>query len=315
VFVLTCRMDHSVVLEKLCRVCGRSVVSKSVKTKYQCKIYLDGLKMVFGVDARQDNPLIHPQHFCHACKTVLHKATTRPFQHLTTPFEGWCHHVEGGCTVCTHYQAIYRGGRPKTKKRTPGRPPNISHQHCITHVRTIAPPPLQLTSNEGMEVCSIHQLVPLAQLECSLCHSIPCCPVELVTCGNVVCTNCLCTILQQQESLECPCCHIDHLRDFATIRSAPPIVLSMLESVCVVCHKCTRHMKVRDFIQHTKTSCEHEQQVVQEHSSVQDLLQQPLTAPLTAIEQKLQTSLARRSMNSSDNVLQMKTGGKVELLK
>ena len=188
-FVLTCRMDHSVVLEKLCRVCGRSVVSKSVKTKYQCKIYLDGLKMVFGVDARQDNPLIHPQHFCHACKTVLHKATTRPFQHLTTPFEGWCHHVEGGCTVCTHYQAIYRGGRPKTKKRTPGRPPNISHQHCINHVRTIAPPPLQLTSNEGMEVCSIHQLVPLAQLECSLCHSISCCPVELVTCGNVVCMH------------------------------------------------------------------------------------------------------------------------------
>lgn len=77
-------MDHSAVLVKLCRVCGKSVVSKSTKTSYKCEDHLDDLYTVFGVEARLDNPLVHPQHFCHACKTVMYKARThtQPFQLL-----------------------------------------------------------------------------------------------------------------------------------------------------------------------------------------------------------------------------------------
>ena len=47
-------------------------------------------------------------------------------------------------------------------------------------------------------------------------------------------------------------------------------------------------------------------------SSVEDVLRRPLTLPLTPVEQKLQTSLARRSMSGSpEDILRIKTGGRV----
>lgn len=311
-------MDHIAILEKLCRVCGRSVVTKSVTTKYNCEDHLDALHTVFGVAARLDNPLSHPKYFCHACKTVMYKATTRkqPLQHLTIPFVGWCVHVDSSCGVCEHYSSIWHRGRPKKTSRTPGRPPMAtSSRYCIEHIHGIAPPPLT-PHNEEVKICSIHQSAPITELYCSLCRNILCSPVELVKCGKIVCADCLSSKLQQ--TLECPCCHTDHLHlhDFSTeIRKAPPLVVSMLGSVCVVCEKCTSHIQLKEYREHSGTgnSCKPVDHEVQGYSKVNDLLQQPITAPLTPIEQKIQTSLARRSLStsSSEAILQMKTGGKV----
>ena len=63
---------------------------------------------------------------------------------------------------------------------------------------------------------------------------------------------------------------------------------------------------------HARSNCTTHSHQVSSSTSVVDVLSQPLTSPLTAVEQKLQTSLARRSLsNSPDEVLQMKTGGRV----
>ena len=63
---------------------------------------------------------------------------------------------------------------------------------------------------------------------------------------------------------------------------------------------------------HAKGDCTTHTRQVSSDSSVEDVLRRPLTSPLIPVEQKLQTSLARRSMSGSpEDVLQMKTGGRV----
>ncbi len=109
------------------------------------------------------------------------------------------------------------------------------------------------------------------------------------------CVLCVCKWLQQNNSLTCPCCYADHFSDFTTIRQAPPLVVSMVESLCVVCTRCSSHVELKAYNHHLCQPCPSQHQVVS-HSSIDDLLHQPLTAPLTPIEQKLQTSLARRSL-------------------
>ena len=121
-------MNHKDALEKLCRVCARQVVTRSVKTKHLCTDYTDKLKAVFGVVVPSDKDDTHPQYFCNACKLVLFKAfsTGKPYQHRTVVFRGWCSHTDDSCTVCQHFQTSQRGGRPKKVKNTPGRPPGAA---------------------------------------------------------------------------------------------------------------------------------------------------------------------------------------------
>ena len=290
-------MDHATILERLCRVCGRMLRTKTMKTVYCCNDFVDDLRTVFKL-AGSDDKLIHPQHFCHACKVVVDKSKAS-YHHRTTVFEGWSTHTDNNCTVCQHYQALQRGGRPKKIKRTPGRP-----RYCLDRVQEIASPPL-VSPEQPINVCDVHLHLPISELNCPICCDILRQPKELVTCGSVVCAQCMCRWLKERDSLECPCCYSDHLKDFTTIRQAPSLVENVLRSLCVVCEKCSNHILLGTYQVH-----HHKPQAVSPNTSIEDVLEQPLSAPLTPIKQKLQTSLARRSM-SGDKVLQLKTGGKV----
>ena len=305
-------MDHSTVLERLCRVCGRLLVSKSIKTKYACREFLDQLHAVFGISARDDHPNTHPTHFCHACKVVTQKATDTSYQHRTSVFEGWCSHEEGEdeCSVCQHLTSMQRGGRPKKIKRTPGRPPSIGTKYCIDRVRQVAPP-LLIPPQEHVSVCELHLRLPLTELNCQICEELLSQPIELVTCGSIVCAECICKWLQHQSHLACPCCYSDHLRDFTTIRQAPSLVVTSISSLCVICGQCKSHVQLHKYSDHHK-SCTPSTPEVLLNTSVEDIIHQPVSAPLTPIEQKLQTCLARRSV-TDENVLMLKTGGKVNI--
>lgn len=117
------RMDHRDVLERLCRICGRIAITKTMKTKYNCGEFLLELARAFGVSTEADDPNVHPEHFCHACKLILAKSTkSNSHKHHAHTFAGWCAHSEDNCEVCEHFAGLQRGGRPKKGKRTPGRP-------------------------------------------------------------------------------------------------------------------------------------------------------------------------------------------------
>lgn len=279
------------------------LTTKSVKTVYSCCDFSDDLHRVFQL-AGPDDKSIHPTHFCHACKVVVDKSESSHYSHRTTVFEHWGAHTEGHCTVCLHYQALQRGGRPKKTKRSCGRPPTSSPRYCIDRVQEVAPPFLILP-DKHFTTCDVHQHFPISELNCPLCCDILNQPIELVTCGAIVCAECMHKWLKVQNHLACPCCYTDHLKDFSTIRQAPSLVVTAIRSLCVVCEQCTSHMQLWMYQEHTCTP-----QAVSPNTSIEDVLEQPLSAPLTPIEQKLQTSLARRSM-TGEKVLHLKTGGKV----
>ena len=306
-------MDHRDALGRLCRVCGRQVVTKAVKVKHLCADFKEQLMEVFQIATASDNPDVHLQFFCHSCKIVLLKASraVKQFQHMTVVFEGWCHHVHGSYRVCEHYQSFQQRGRPKRVKRTAGRPPSISPRYCIDHVRGIAPPPLATLTE--IDVCTHHNQVALTELTCLICCGVLSCPVEIVSCGSVVCAECLCSWLQHSNELACPCCYNHHLQDYSTgIRSASTVILHLLGSLCVICERCKSHVQLDSHNDHAKSGCATHARQVSSDTSVDDVLRKPLTSPLTPVEQKLQTSLARRSMSGSpEDVLQMKTGGRV----
>ena len=282
--------------------------------KHLCADYEHKLNEVFKISTLTDDPDTHPRFFCHSCKIVLLKASNaeKLYQHRTTVFEGWCKHVDGSCTVCQHYQSFQQRGRPKKVKHTAGRPPIISPRYCIDHVHAVAPPPLAPLT-EVINVCVQHPHVALPELTCLICCEVLRCPVELVTCRSVVCAKCLCSWLQHSDKLACPCCYNHHLNEYSTgIRSASSLTLHLLGELCVICERCQGHVQLESYNDHVRSNCTTHSRQVSSATSVVDVLRQPLTSPLTPVEQKLQTSLARRSLSDSpDEVLQMKTGGRV----
>ena len=306
-------MDRRDVLEKLCRVCSRQVVTKSSKVKHLCSDYKGQLQAVFTLSTSSDDVDSHPKFFCHSCKIVLFKATSAvtPYQHRTVIFEGWCSHTNSSCTVCRHYQSIQLGGRPKKVKRTAGRPPSVSPRYCIDHVCNVAPVPL--APHTDINVCKHHQNL-LPEFKCPICNEIFRCPIEIVTCSSVLCAECMCKWLQYKEELVCPCCYSDHLKGYTTGIREATLLRHLLGSLCVICSTCNGHVKLDGYNDHVKT-CTTSLQQLSPSTSIDDVLQRPLTSPLTPMEQKLQTSLVRRSMSGSpeESVLQLKTGGKVSI--
>ena len=299
-------MEHTTALERLCRVCGRSIVTKSVKAKYSCSEYEESLKSVYGIDVRKDSPTIHPQYFCHACKNVLHRSKAQGYTHQTIPFNEWSEHVPGGsCCVCRHYSMIQKGGRPKKMKCTPGRPATTSPRYCVQHIEAVAPHPLICPEDVTPHICQDHQIVHLRQLQCPICCDVLQRPIELMECRSLVCMKCC-----QSPDTNCPCCYGDHLRDFTTARPASSLILSLLGDLCVICEQCKGHVKLSTYHQHVHSGC---QSCYASPSSVDDVINRPLSAPLTPVEHRLQTCLAKRSMAISpeENILKIKTRGQV----
>ena len=167
-------MAHVTALERLCRVCGKSVITKA-KTKHLCTKHSSSLKSVFSVDITQDSPTIHPQYFCHSCKTVLKKFASSPYEHKTSVFVGWCEHRDGSCSVCQQLESIQKGGRPKKGHHTTGRPRNDSPRYCISKIRAIAPPATVSPLHSKPAICEEHKLVSYQELQCPICCDILVC--------------------------------------------------------------------------------------------------------------------------------------------
>ena len=117
--------------------------------------------------------------------------------------------------MCEHFGVIQRGGRPRKTKNTPGRPAGISPRYCASWVRKVAPASL-VPSDQTITVCQEHLHLPIKELTCPMCGDIFREPVELVTCGSIMCAKCLCDWLHNSNTFTCPQCHTDHLKDFQT---------------------------------------------------------------------------------------------------
>ena len=221
--------------------------------------------------------------------------------------------------MCQQFESLQKGGRPKKVQHTTGRPRNDSPRNCIKHIRAIAPPAIVSAVHSKPTVCEEHQPVNHKELQCPICYNLLQCPVELVDCRTVVCAECCCKWLRQNTNINCPHCYSDHLSDFSTLRPASSLLLGLLASLCVICVECKSHMRLDTYSEHVDSGCQSNSTSASQDSpdtSVDEILSRPLSTPLTPVEVRLQTRLAKRSLAASpeDNVLKIKTGGQVILM-
>ena len=96
--------------------------------------------------------------------------------------------------LCLHVNMgkVKKGGRPRKCKLIvrPGRPLEVSLRRLVKHMELTAPPPFVPSM---LHPPTIAGYVSRLNAECPLCLEVLNSPIELVTCGAIVCSNCCCT--------------------------------------------------------------------------------------------------------------------------
>ena len=85
----------------------------------------------------------------------------------------------------------------------------------------------------------------LSYVHCLICFDIIRQQVELVTCERISYAQCMCRWIDQHSEPACPCCYADHLKDFSTIKKAPSLVVTSINSLCAVCANCHQPGRAR----------------------------------------------------------------------
>ena len=169
-------MEHSTVLDNLCRVCVKAILTKSAKVKHSCTQHTENLMRVFGISIDNDDPDTHPQHFCHPCHLIIHKARTYggDYRHRTSAYNGWCRHIEeGSCRVCEHYSELQKEDQRNWCILAVGQPKVL----CSACERLLHHPLVE--SATAISICQAHQAIDPSQLHCPLCCGVLVSPLSL----------------------------------------------------------------------------------------------------------------------------------------
>ena len=93
-------------------------------------------------------------------------------------------------------------------------------------------------------------------LSCPICLAVLERPLQ-VACGNIICCDCCHKWIQSCSTCPapCPCCYNHHL-DITTIRPPPPVVVSLVSSLLVICSRgCGRLVRADNYIKHLDSKC------------------------------------------------------------
>ena len=107
----------------------------------------------------------------------------------TVLFDGWTLHSDNECIVCVCMGGIVQRERDQIIKLH-GRPPETPISNLVQHIEMVAPPPLVPFTEEPLSL--VGNPASWVSLMCPLCLEILNSPVELVTCGSIVCYMLLC---------------------------------------------------------------------------------------------------------------------------
>ncbi len=123
----TARMSfHQKQLDLRCRVCGRQLDTGSKSHKLVSTV-TDALLTFTGVDARRDSPSCHPSRLCSACWKFVERSSTAAAEESLRPLtsfevaQKWPVCVEDSCELCEQWRSERTPGRPK-KRKWGGRP-------------------------------------------------------------------------------------------------------------------------------------------------------------------------------------------------
>ena len=153
-------------------------------------------------------------------------------------------------------------------------------------------------------------------LSCPICLAVLERPLQLA-CGNITCCDCCHKWIQSCSTspAPCPCCY-DHHLDITTIRPPPPVVVSLVSSLLVICSKgCGRLVRADNYTRHLESKCTGYHQLQVNSASkvtLQDVLSKPTQSPPTPAEKAAAEHLVRRLLNDSQQpVLTVPTRGQV----
>lgn len=308
--------SHKTALGRMCRVCGDFLNKSTHSTKpYECAAYKQQLKDTFDINIDSDHKEKHPSCFCRGCYDVIRtrneaSQNQKIYKETKKIFSKWDVHMEVACSVCDHFSKLSKGGRPK-KSKGGGRPPLVGYRSAVTHVRKIAPPTFLPVADPLLSLTTPEPST-INDLKCPVCTKIVDRPIELSTCGKLICSECLAARIESACSLTCPLCDDDHLKNFTTIRAASSLVINVLKQLRVNCKSCSTVVHLANYIPHIDSGCKHYREAL---ITVQDVMQKPLDSPLLPSEEQLQSRLTKRSLATSpeDNILRVKTRGQVTI--
>ena len=300
---------HTRQLHRHCRLCAKLIGTRGKKTtQYACSSKKMAL-MTIGIDVDKDSLQIHPKHLCNACNTKLSRATSTssPEQKKMATYT-WQPHSDPHCSVCDHFRHLGSGGRPAKSKG--GRPK--------TSDASIHPSIDDTSVHESWG--SIHQLtldrflppqhnLCLEDLQCKKCMCIADRPV-ITACGSLLCY--ICTVQSLHQGEQCPACQALH-------SSVPypggKVVTAVIGSLLLHCISCGALVELQRLKEHQDSGCL-AVPLTSSKVTLEQLLLRPVTAPLTADEKKLATSLVKRLTNTSpsaENILTLPTSGQVRV--
>lgn len=96
--------------------------------------------------------------------------------------------------------------------------------------------------------------VPRKDIECPLCSDVLCQPVQF-DCGAMVCSSCCHQWVAAATQPSCPCCYKGHPYCPASIRPAPDMVMSVLDSLNIICSKCNGKLQAGEQRRHLDSGC------------------------------------------------------------
>eukprot|EP00731_Ephydatia_muelleri_P020662 Em0013g389a len=182
-------------------------------------------------------------------KSITAAAQGVPQRCSTVTFQ-WSNHSNENCMVCEHFEKLRKGGRPKTVQHPGGHYSQYAN-HLIRHIEGISPLSLNAPGTQAPSVSDNNNLSVLDHLRCPLCFEILDQPLEL-SCNSIVCAKCLKAWLVESAKVECPCCFNHDHEPLAPsrIKTAPTLVLNLLNDVMVHCSLCFRDMKASGYQGH-----------------------------------------------------------------
>ena len=141
---------------------------------------------------------------------------------------------------------------------------------------------------------------------CKACNNVLHGPVML-PCLHHTCVDCLCLSLQQTGRIKCPECDVVHPLTTTSIAAPSPLLLHLLADQLAMCSICKGAVQLKYYDEHVKSSCSEYL-----HVTVQQILNKPLSCPLSKLEEKIGSNVVRRWFHNSDNnVIAVPTGGPV----
>ena len=267
--------------------------------------------MSYEVDTEKDVSKVHPTQVCYPCLSIMKhmKAARSPSAFIrakSTLFE-WTPHTDDCCSVCAHFITTLRGGRPRKQQpvgRQSGEPISrtleaLSEAAGISFASGISPSRLAASSHHLEE-----------QVVCIVCQAIVDAPVQL-HCDHLACIQCMREKVASNGPT-CPGCseRLDSTH-FSKCTSLVQKVIGCLRIQCK--HHCRYSVTMDALLQHEATCSEVAHQNLPRWSltdaTLQEMMEVPLSEPLSADEEALCSRLVRRS--ARDVKLVITTGGQV----